>query len=456
MSYLDKQLNLAKIFANLPSDVLQAIGEVDIVSEIWEIGDNFHLLFNEIGDICEETARIITGKTRPENFVENIHSKLGEDNKSKANQVATEINNKILIPIRDAYKKISMGSSSSKTADAGVRLSRPQAEIPRPAENSQPVLDNNLPDDKSIYRRSFNRDFIMNEIENPTPTGVSTMPYEKQTTNNKSQVTEESYEVKESEVQAPINLPVGNTPEREIPVIRTMSRDIEMTNGGQSATGNQPTINEQMQPRRGKFGHGTPPTIRQNSSRQDSPRTELNRKEDSQQQFPKNPPENQGFQKESATSATNYPPASREQVSKQQDTSSATPSFIPIKQGAIGGTIKGYSQPSPRTPQPASKQTWSSVNKLSEENLDHQDLKQSKQDDIQSDNESTPDAVVTPTSPAPAETIVTMPKRQPPIAPEKTERVDDLVGDKLTKTVGVPSERKRYVVDPYREPLDES
>jgi hypothetical protein len=29
-----------------------------------------------------------------------------------------------------------------------------------------------------------------------------------------------------------------------------------------------------------------------------------------------------------------------------------------------------------------------------------------------------------------------------------------VVEDKLTKTVNIPSERKKYVVDPYREPLD--
>jgi hypothetical protein len=30
----------------------------------------------------------------------------------------------------------------------------------------------------------------------------------------------------------------------------------------------------------------------------------------------------------------------------------------------------------------------------------------------------------------------------------------DIIGDKLTKIVRIPSERKQYVVDPYREPLD--
>ena len=54
--------------ADLPDDIKRAIGEVDVVSEVWEIGRQFHLIISEIGDLCEETKKVIVGERHPESL----------------------------------------------------------------------------------------------------------------------------------------------------------------------------------------------------------------------------------------------------------------------------------------------------------------------------------------------------------------------------------------------------
>ncbi len=269
----------------------------------------------------------------------------------------------------------------------------------------------------------FDRDFIMYEIENPTPAGVSTMPYGEQATDNKQPTTGENLGRDrnlsgQAGGQPPVNLPTKSGTEREIPVIRTMPRDVAEESKNRpfdSAQGRQQTpktFEEQKLGGRGKFGLGTPPMLKQQSPRQT-------------------------FEGQKPSGQAN----------------SFSPSFIPTKPGIVGGTLRGNQQQTTNNKQPERQNMGGQG-----QNLNGQARpapKPSKTFPPQNSGEQAPPAgypKTIPTPPAPATPTET--KRAPFATPEKTDKVSDMVEDKLTKTVGVPSERKRYVVDPYREPLE--
>ncbi|HEY9584497.1 MAG TPA: hypothetical protein VJI33_02895 [Candidatus Paceibacterota bacterium] len=503
MSYLDQQFDLRDTVADLPDDIKRAIGEVDVVSEVWEIGRQFHLIISEIGDLCEETKKVIVGETHPENFINAIHEKLGAENKNKANQIGTEINNRILIPIRNAYQKTAMGDSGSdlnqqpaRTTFAPQNLNGQATNNPEGKSTSygaglqlkpEQGPDSNAADSSLLNANySSDRDFLMHEIENPTPVGVSTMTYREPTTNDQRPTTGE----------APANLPTENPLEREIPVIRTMPRDMaKETNNpeGKSTSygaGLQPSQNFSTQNLggRGKFGHGTPPTIRQNRQGEspETPRTTFV------------PPNNfskenlSGQAKNNETKNVRKEPPSGEIASATANTKT---SFIPRMVGQAGGTIDGVSlapkppstpvnkpiippTPTPRTPQKQNaieqprqsfeskdsidqaqkpyapqvsrpsinlikKETGQNLNEQARTNFEGQNL------NGQTRTEKTPEQTGSPkTEPLPAQKTSFVPIN-------KAEKVDNvIIEDKLTKTVNIPSEKKRYIVDPYREPLE--
>lgn len=409
MSYQNQQFDLNNAVSGLSPAIKQAVGEVDVTSEIWDIGEKSELLVSEIGNVCEETKKVIAGETRPENFVDNVRNALGDENKEKANAVATEINNQILIPILNAFKKTSMEEPAPNSQPAPKTFEEQNLKE-QTTENVVPHIAYSL--EPSSYP---DRSAVMREIENPTPAEFSTIQFNKPITYKKLSATEENSSFFDGiKNKPPENLPVGDNAtvtldekiKSEPPIIRTMPRDI--SNKGNFTTNTQPraetgwektdekqnlipkeTIDKNAAnpgPSRGKFGHGLPPTIRQNYS----------------------------GSKEGSENTNNYKPTNLKQ------------SFIPRP-------------PAPPAP------TAQMLNKT-----------------VLDNSRAIPNSPTTTQKTETQKTTFTIPSATPPQnyqaqlkpKPQKTEAVDDLVEDKLTKTVSIPSEKKQYVVDPYREPLD--
>src|SRR3989344_6769562 len=218
MSYDTQGIELNEALAKLPADVQQAIGEIDVVSEIWKIGQQFELLIIEIGDICEETKKVIAGETRPESFIDNIRSKLDDERKNKANEIGSEINNRILTPIRNAYKRASMGNLVPDPNESVLK--QIPSDVTSQTFDEQRLGGQAISSDTASYS---DRDFLMHEIEKPTPAGVSTMSLNGSLSSVKA--------------KPPVNLPTEEAPEREIPVIRTMPNDLKSFNNSSMDSG---------------------------------------------------------------------------------------------------------------------------------------------------------------------------------------------------------------------------
>ena len=156
----------------------------------------------------------------------------------------------------------------------------------------------------------------------------------------------------------------------------------------------------------------------------------------------------------------------------------STSSFIPTKPGTVGGTLNGASFAQKPQRMVQARQTFEG------QKLGEQAASQSRPE-VQSkpfqpptppepkQQEKPPVSAAVPPQPTPEPKAQRLPinliKNESEAAkpasqsvpqrttfniPQKTSSVNNIVEDKLNKTVNIPSERKRYVVDPYREPLE--
>jgi hypothetical protein len=116
--------------ATLPQKVRDVISSIDITNEIANLRTKHHLMLDQVSTLELETVLAMIGLEPTENFVENIKTNLGVE-EERAVSIAVDINESIFEKIRRAM----MVSSE----DGGGK-------------------------------ENLDRDTILNEIENPTPT----------------------------------------------------------------------------------------------------------------------------------------------------------------------------------------------------------------------------------------------------------------------------------------------
>lgn len=383
MSYIDQQLKINRVISNLSQTARDAVQSIDVVSEIYELCKKYELILKEIGNVCEQTANVISGETRIENFVEKVKEVLEDENKEKANEIASEINAKILTPIRNALKGEAMGNlvpnpfegvnQNTSTPVYTKTEEKPKIEYITPEQTEEkPKL---LMDEHGPY----DKDHLLREIENPTPYEITTAI--QKTLQAESEEFREGNALREKQKGLPpSNLPTKtkNPAENEMeknyqmitgkdqikpveaPILRTMSRDMASAQGKDATE--QPNL-----PNRGKFGTGLRPPVK------------------------------------------NFAPQNFGMTNRGSLGEKPTQTFVP-----------------PTSSLPTPKPTLSENPLPTTENM---------RTVVKTDT--------------PTDTL-----RVPPKPPEKIDVVQNVVEDKLTKTVSIPSEKRRYTVDPYREPVE--
>ncbi len=91
-------------FEALPKDIKEAISSVDTTSTIVDIGEKYKLHIDQIGELVDETGLIMLGFSKSNQFVSNIEKRLGIS-RNEANDLVREINDKILIKIRESMRE---------------------------------------------------------------------------------------------------------------------------------------------------------------------------------------------------------------------------------------------------------------------------------------------------------------------------------------------------------------
>lgn len=123
-------------YKKLPQELKDAIFSVDIADKIFEIGRKFAITIEKNGFLAEETAFVVLGLLKPEEFTATIKNRLilGDD---EAQEIAKEVNRQILLPIREALKR---AHQIEIPEEKGVsQESRPPEIIPR-AQPAQVIV----------------------------------------------------------------------------------------------------------------------------------------------------------------------------------------------------------------------------------------------------------------------------------------------------------------------------
>jgi hypothetical protein len=283
--YTDEQFH--KEIGVLPPKIQAIVKSMDIAFIINGISAKADLLLNEMGDVYEETKKVILGKTPASQFVNAIKSRLGEERQDKAAAIAEEISAEVLSPILENFEE----ATSKPTEPLSInRIDRTRAPE---TGNAPPAVLRPLNLLTATGDEELNRDKLLKAMERPAPAMVQE--------HRAWRAAKETGQKLPAEAPPPRYLPgapnqaadylFGDGGGRKVPIIRTMAGDAarEQNDGNEPPAGevrspaalpNRPAPavltavpaagaanteppRAHFQVNRGKFGHGTPPGIRQ-------------------------------------------------------------------------------------------------------------------------------------------------------------------------------------------------
>ncbi|KKS95533.1 hypothetical protein A3B05_00515 [Candidatus Giovannonibacteria bacterium RIFCSPLOWO2_01_FULL_43_160] len=99
------QKDILERVSELPDDLRKALFARSTTDTIQVVGKNAGLSIDKIGELADETGRVMLGITSPSDYVKNLVSRLSV-NQEKAKAIAEEINQKVFQPVRESLKKI--------------------------------------------------------------------------------------------------------------------------------------------------------------------------------------------------------------------------------------------------------------------------------------------------------------------------------------------------------------
>src|SRR3989344_9455750 len=129
------QKDILERVSELPDDLRKALFARTTTDTIQSIGKNAGLPIDKIGELADETGRVMLGFTPPSDYVKNLVSRLGAP-QEKARAIAEEINQKVFQPVRESLKKIhgisgpvASASAQSTEAPGGPKIITPVSTI---------------------------------------------------------------------------------------------------------------------------------------------------------------------------------------------------------------------------------------------------------------------------------------------------------------------------------------
>src|SRR3989344_5989348 len=155
------QKDIFERVSELPDDLRKALFARSTTDTIQVVGKNAGLSIDKIGELADETGRVMLGITSPSDYVKNLVSRLSV-NQEKAKAIAEEINQKVFQPVRESLKKIHGIAEEVKKPEAP-----PQ---PKPVIPTQPKP---LPKREDIVVPSIPPIFVK---KMPPPVGGADLP----------------------------------------------------------------------------------------------------------------------------------------------------------------------------------------------------------------------------------------------------------------------------------------
>src|SRR3989344_3661472 len=92
-------------FDALPADIKAVIYSADMLGQIQKIVEKYKLHIDKLDILEAETADVMTGFSKPEDFVSNLSSALSVD-RAQAENIAKDINEGLFLKIRESLKRL--------------------------------------------------------------------------------------------------------------------------------------------------------------------------------------------------------------------------------------------------------------------------------------------------------------------------------------------------------------
>lgn len=92
-------------YQDLPEDLQKALVSASFSNAITETGKKFELAIDKVGELADETGKVMLGLTSPSDYVKNLTARLGVP-QEKAKMIAEEINQKVFQPVRESLKRV--------------------------------------------------------------------------------------------------------------------------------------------------------------------------------------------------------------------------------------------------------------------------------------------------------------------------------------------------------------
>lgn len=96
---------LLALYAALPDNLKEAIFSVNVADKIMKAGQKYGLNIEQIGTLAEATGLVMLGALHPRSYIQKLEETLGIE-RTKAIDIAKEINHEVFFPIREALKNI--------------------------------------------------------------------------------------------------------------------------------------------------------------------------------------------------------------------------------------------------------------------------------------------------------------------------------------------------------------
>src|SRR3989338_5172050 len=99
------QKDILERVSDLPENLRKALFAPATAEAIKEAEKKYGLMIDKVGELAQETGRVMLGITPPSEYVKNLTSRLGVA-PEKARAIAEEINQKVFQPVRESLKRI--------------------------------------------------------------------------------------------------------------------------------------------------------------------------------------------------------------------------------------------------------------------------------------------------------------------------------------------------------------
>ena len=159
--------NLKKQFDALPSDVQNAISDVNLSTKLQEIVKNNKLMIDQAGKLETETVLVLFGLEPLENYVNNLIKKVGLSS-IQASLVAHDVNEAIFKNIRDTLKTINDGLLKAEKETPEQTSNPTKEDVLAGIENPEGIKS----DEKSISLSSLQSNGAKPEIHEVMDKGV--------------------------------------------------------------------------------------------------------------------------------------------------------------------------------------------------------------------------------------------------------------------------------------------